>query len=155
MLKRIVSGGQTGADRAALDWAIANGIPHGGWCPEGRLAEDGFLPGRYALNELPGGGYRQRTRANVLDSDGTLIVSMLPDLSGGSRETARFAQRFGKPWLHVFPAADWEELLGQWWGTRNIEVLNVAGPRASSQPGIAEFTRIVLNRLIENQRISW
>lgn len=78
----IVSGGQTGVDRAALDWAIKHEIPHGGWCHEGRMAEDGVIGVVYQLLELPGGGYRQRTKANVKDSDATLIVSMAPTLSG-------------------------------------------------------------------------
>ena len=71
--ERIVSGGQTGADRAALDWAIERGIPHGGWCPRGRRAEDGRIDRRYALRETPAHDYQQRTRWNVRDSDGTLI----------------------------------------------------------------------------------
>ncbi len=92
----IVSGGQTGADRAALDWAISRGIPHGGWCPAGRMAEDGVIPNHYRLTEMPdGGGYRERNRANVADSDATLIVSLSPRLSSGSRATAEFAKELG------------------------------------------------------------
>lgn len=104
-IPRIVSGGQTGADRAALDWAIEHQVPHGGWCPAGRRAEDGTIPARYRLEELPeGGGYRRRTKANVRDADATLIVSIEPVLTGGSKETRLFAQRMAKPWLHVPPA---------------------------------------------------
>lgn len=71
LVTRIVSGGQTGADRAALDWAIAHGIPHGGWCSPGRMAEDGMIDARYKLSEILTGGYRRRTRMNVEDGDGT------------------------------------------------------------------------------------
>lgn len=145
---KIVSGGQTGADRAALDWAIDHGIHHGGWCPEGRHAEDGTIPARYRLQELPGASYRQRTRANVLDSDATLIISLSAELTGGSRETARFAQRFGKPCLHVHPAIDWSPILRQWIADTRIQTLNVAGPRASTQPGIEAFVARVLDAVL-------
>jgi hypothetical protein len=106
-IERIVSGGQTGADRAALDWAITHGVPHGGWCPAGRIAEGGVIPARYQLTEVPdGGGYRQRTEANVCDSHATLIVSIAPELTGGSHETMLFARRLAKPWLHLHPGMD-------------------------------------------------
>jgi hypothetical protein len=144
----IISGGQTGADRAALDWAIARGIPHGGWCPAGRLAEDGAIPERYALIELPGGGYRQRTRANVLEADATLIISLAPTLTGGSLATANFARRFGKPWLHVHPGEGWRECLAVWQQGVPIKTLNVAGPRASMEPRIATFVLEVLDAII-------
>lgn len=85
----IISGGQTGADRAALDWAIAHSIPHGGWCPAGRIAEDGIIPAKYQLTEMPdGGGYRQRNKANVQNSDATLILTTSSELSGGSIGTS-------------------------------------------------------------------
>lgn len=80
---KIVSGGQSGADRAALDWAIQNDLPHGGWCPKGRIAEDGRIDSRYTLRETDSEGYRQRTRQNVVDSDGTLILNT-GELSDGS-----------------------------------------------------------------------
>jgi hypothetical protein len=104
VIERVVSGGQTGADRAALDWALARGVPHGGWCPVGRITEDGTIPPRYQLTEMPdGGGYRQRTRANVRDADATLILSIAPELTGGSRQTMIFARQLAKPWLHSMP----------------------------------------------------
>ena len=74
-IERIISGGQIGVDRAALDWAIAHNIQHGGWCPTGRRAEDGIIPERYRLREAPGRNYQQRTKWNVRDSDATLIVT--------------------------------------------------------------------------------
>ena len=147
LVLKIVSGGQTGADRAALDWAIANALQHGGWCPEGRLAEDGPIPERYHLMELPGGGYRARTKANVRDSDGTLIISLEPVLTGGSRQTAVFAKSLGKPCLHVHPSADWQTTLQKWIASNTIAVLNVAGPRTSSAPTIGGFAMEVLDEL--------
>src|SRR5215469_17702424 len=83
----IISGGQTGADRAVLDWAIDRGIPHGGWCPRGRRAEDAPLESRYGLKETPSEDYAQRTKWNVRDSDGTVIFSLKPQLIGGSELT--------------------------------------------------------------------
>src|SRR5437867_10686295 len=101
MIERIISGGQTGADRAALDFAIARGIPHGGWCPQGRLAEDGIIPGCYKLTETPSPDPVQRTEWNVRDSDGSVIFSIGPRLAGGSKKTADFARRHKKPCLHL------------------------------------------------------
>lgn len=148
-IERIVSGGQTGADRAALDWAMEHGIPHGGWCPAGRLAEDGTIPARYKLDEMPdGGGYRRRTKANVRDSDATLIVSIEPALTGGSKETALFARRLAKPWLHVHPQMEWEAALRDWLSSVPIRTLNVAGPRESGAPEVASFTWRVLDELL-------
>ena len=147
-VSRIVSGGQTGADRAALDWAINHGIEHGGWCPEGRLAEDGAIPLRYKLTELSGAGYRARTKANVRDSDATLIVSMNSILSGGSKQTMVFAKTMGKPWIHVHPQIEWRAALQNWSAGHPIAILNVAGPRASTAPKILEFTFEVLDCLL-------
>jgi hypothetical protein len=95
-VRRIVSGGQTGADRAALDWAIDNGIEHGGYCPSGRLAEDGPVLARYLLTELTGAGYRQRTRRNVEAGDATLVLN-LGALDGGTYQTVLFAERAKRP----------------------------------------------------------
>ncbi|MFC1524218.1 putative molybdenum carrier protein [Thermodesulfobacteriota bacterium] len=133
----IVSGGQTGADRAALDAAIRLDLPHGGWVPEGRLAEDGRIPDRYQVKELPGAGYQERTERNVIDSHGTLIVSHGP-LTGGSKLTRQFAEKHGRPILHL----DLDEIsidagaerIKDWLSTNTILVLNVAGPRASGDP---------------------
>jgi hypothetical protein len=145
----IVSGGQTGADRAALDWAIARGIPHGGWCPAGRMAEDGVIPTRFRLTEMPdGGGYLERTRANVADSDATLIVSLSPRLSGGSLATADFAKELRKPRLHVHPGSAWRKQLANWLHGNRISALNIAGPRASGAPGVDIFVWEVLDAII-------
>lgn len=142
---KIISGGQTGADRAALDWAISHELEHGGWCPEGRLAEDGVIPMHFQLQELAGAGYRARTKANVRESDCTLIISISPILTGGSQLTAVFAKAYEKPWLHVHPALDWRGTLKKWLEVHPIEVLNVAGPRANSEPDVVTFTVEVLD----------
>ncbi len=143
MIKRIVSGGQTGSDRAALDFAIERGIEHGGWCPPGRPAEDGPIPERYRLRELPAGGYLQRTERNVIDSDATLILN-LGKLEGGTLATLRFAEQLGKPHLLVLlDQGVREEALNQvreWLQNRPVETLNVAGPRESKWPGIYRLT---------------
>src|SRR5947209_4182665 len=101
MIAKIVFGGQTGADRAALDFAIEHGIPHGGWCPKGRKAEDGPIHERYKLQEHASGQYLNRTEQNVIDSDGTVIITIRPKLTGGSKRTAEFARKHQKPWLHI------------------------------------------------------
>jgi hypothetical protein len=151
VIAKIVSGGQTGADRAALDWAIANGIPHGGWCPLGRRAEDGPIAARYALSETGGRDYRERTRRNVRDSDATLIVN-LGALDGGSLETRRIAEALGKPYLVV--QADGgitDAMVGavkQWLEATPHAMLNVAGPRASGRTGIGDLTRELLERAL-------
>ncbi|UCF94984.1 MAG: putative molybdenum carrier protein, partial [Desulfobacterales bacterium] len=100
MIKKIISGGQTGADQAALDAAISLGIPHGGWIPKGRMTENGPLSDRYTLQEMPTGNYEERTEKNVLDSEGTLIISHGP-LTGGSEYTRQMAIQNQKPWTHI------------------------------------------------------
>ena len=147
MLVKIVSGGQTGVDRAALDAAIKLGIPHGGWIPRGRLAEDGVLPERYALRETASTVYAERTEKNVTDSDGTLIVSR-GELTGGSAYTRAMAVKHGRPWLHI----DLEQTTAfraaletkAWIIAREVRVLNVAGPRASKDPRIYAITIALL-----------
>ena len=97
---RIISGGQTGADRGGLDAAIYAGIAHGGWCPKGRKAEDGPIPAIYGLKETKSANYKIRTEWNVRDADATIIFTD-GELEGGSLATARFCEKHGKPWLHV------------------------------------------------------
>ena len=142
---RIVSGGQTGVDHAALDFALARGWPHSGWCPHGRRTEAGTLEARYQLRETPSDDYRQRTEWNVRDSDGTVIFSLAPLLGGGSAATADCARRLGKPWLHLTPATpEPAHRLCKFVTTHGIRALNVAGPRASEEPRVADFVRQVL-----------
>ncbi len=146
MIERIVSGGQTGADRAALDWAIENRIPHGGWCPKGRLAEDGPIPSRYNLTETPSSNYPQRTEWNVRDSDGTVVFSIAPTLSGGSNKTVVFAQKHGKPVIHISRQTEKPvETLLLFIRSNGIRILNVAGPRGSKEPGIGEYVKRILD----------
>lgn len=142
-LKKIISGGQTGADQAALDVAISLGIPHGGWIPKGRKTEAGTLPDKYKLKEMSSSSYSERTEQNVIDSDGTLIISH-GKLSGGSLLTLEFAKQHKKEWLHIdlkinkgYSAA---QFIKTWINQNNIKVLNVAGPRASEDPNIYENT---------------
>ena len=139
MLEKIISGGQTGADRAALDAALKLGIPHGGWLPKGRLAEDGPLPDKYDLAEMPTASYPERTKKNIRIADGTLILSH-GMLTGGSEFTRRMALKYQKPVLHVdfnsmvpFDAA---VIINNWMVDHDIRILNVAGPRASTDPHI-------------------
>jgi len=147
-ITKIISGGQTGADHTALDWAIAHGIPYGGWCPAGRMAEDGVIPAKYQLTEMPdGGGYRQRNKANVQDSDATLILTISPELSGGSKQTVSFAKHLRKPWLHVHPEMNWQDAITSWLASNQIEILNVAGPRSSKEPDIGVFVMKVLDAI--------
>ena len=135
MIEKVVSGGQTGADRAGLDAAMESGIPVGGYCPKGRLAEDGTVPDCYPLTELTKGGYSARTEKNVVESDGTLILNM-GKLSGGTRLTAECARKHGKRYLLVqLDAEPRMECVLNWVKENNIRTLNIAGPRESKHPG--------------------
>lgn len=150
MVSRIVSGGQTGVDRAALDWAIANQVPHGGWCPKGRLALDGALDEKYQLEETESTGYRQRTRRNVHHSDGTLIVN-IGELSGGTLTTKGFAEKSKKPVMVVqledgVTTSVIRSVL-HWLRLVPIETLNIAGPSENKCPGIYALTYEILERL--------
>lgn len=134
-LRKIISGGQTGVDRAALDVALELGIPCGGWCPKGRLAEDGVIDARYPLQETPSEEYAQRTEWNVRDADGTLILSWgIP--TGGTAFTISCAKKLQKPCL-VFDLQKKvnRQRFNDWLNDNNICVLNIAGPRESHQPG--------------------
>ena len=139
---KIISGGQTGVDRAALDFAIRHGFEHGGWCPQGRLAEDGVIPPIYRLRETDSAEYDERTEKNVLDSDATLIVARERELSGGTAFTKICAKQHGRPLLVVYQrdgvlpgAAALSNFLKQ----NNVRTLNVAGPRESLTPGFGKF----------------
>jgi hypothetical protein len=136
MIERVISGGQTGADRAGLDAAMEAGIPVGGYCPRGRLAEDGTVPERYPLTECTRSGYPARTEKNVVESDGTLVLN-IGRLSGGTKVTADCAEKHGRPFLVVQldQAPRTDEALA-WIEERGIRVLNVAGPRESKHPGV-------------------
>ena len=144
---RIISGGQSGADRAALDAAISLGIPHGGWLPRGRKAEDGPLPARYRLRETQSDSYRERTEKNIVDSDATLILSFGP-LTGGSALTESLSLRHDRPCLTIdleeVPQADAVAAVEKWLQRHGIRTLNVAGPRASNEPRIYDAVLALL-----------
>jgi len=144
-IARIVSGGQTGADRGALDAAIALGIDHGGWCPAGRRAEDGVVPARYQLKETESRDYAERTRRNVRDSDGTIVFTRGAP-TGGSALTLEHTRALGKPVLHVdlTSVESAATRIRAWCETEKIAVLNIAGSRESQSPGIAAAVRAVL-----------
>ena len=134
---RVVSGGQTGVDRGALQAALGLGVPCGGWCPAGRAAEDGPIPAVFPLTELLAGSYADRTRRNVLDSSGTVLI-YAGSLSGGSRLTRQLAEAHGKPLLllnvsKMAPAVAAARVV-EFARAQHIETLNVAGPRASEWP---------------------
>lgn len=145
MIKKIISGGQTGADRASLDFAIYHEIPHGGWCPKGRLAEDGVIENRYQLAETTTKNYPQRTEKNVQDSDGTVIFTITPKLAGGSKKTAELARRHGKPCVHLHSGMyDVPAQLLRFIAGHEIQTLNIAGSRASKEPDIYQIVKQTL-----------
>ena len=150
LIEKIVSGGQTGVDRAALDVALELGIFCGGWCPQGRLAEDGPIDKRYPLQETTSEDYSQRTKQNVRDSDGTLILTV-GESTGGTALTRTHAETIGKPCLVIDlnrkPTA---ATVHDWIQTHSIQILNVAGPRASQQPEIYEKATQFLTALFRS-----
>lgn len=147
-LQKIVTGGQTGVDRAALDAAIRLGMPVGGWCPKGRLAEDGRIDERYPLVETPSSRSEERTRWNVRDSNATLVLGSAP-FTDGTVITLAEADRLGRPALVVDPArADIAEVR-EWLAAHDVRTLNVAGPRESVRPGIYRLAYFFLERLLD------
>ncbi len=150
-IQKIISGGQTGVDRAALDAGMAHDVPVGGWCPRGRRAEDGSISERYPLQETPSAEYAQRTAWNVRDSEGTLIIAPAP-FGGGTALTRREAESCGKPVLHVRPSDPVPVPMIRAWVTENdVRVLNVAGPRASEVDGIYRVARTILKDLLSSR----
>lgn len=148
MVLKILSGGQTGVDRAALDVALAHDIACGGWCPKGRLAEDGPLAARYPLVETPLTTSSQRTEFNVRDADATLILCHGP-LSGGTLKTAAIAQRLAKPFLVIDLAQETSpDAAAEWATNHRARVLNIAGPRESEAPGIYLVAYRFLEKLL-------
>jgi hypothetical protein len=149
MIEKIVSGGQTGVDRAGLDAAMEAGLAVGGYCPKGRLAEDGTVPERYPLTELTCGRYASRTERNVVESDGTLVLN-LGELSEGTKATVDFAKVHGKAHLvlQLDEMPTREDCLS-WMEEHSIKVLNVAGPRESKRPWVYLKAFAYLQRLLQ------
>lgn len=153
---KIISGGQTGVDRAALDAALALDLACGGWCPLGRRAEDGAIPDRYPVSETRSREYARRTLLNVREADATLVLCR-GGVSGGTRLTVLLARRLGKPIL-VVDLSGRPDIRGvlSWVRRRRVAVLNVAGPRESKCPGIQDqatrFLLKVLGRLCRSRR---
>jgi hypothetical protein len=153
MLEKIISGGQTGVDQAGLDFAIENGIPHGGTCPKGRLSEDGPIPSCYHLVESFAATYPPRTQANVEEADGTVIFCVNSiNLESGCLLTASLCKERRKPCI-VFRLDDPDEE-GNWRRLRvflegnNIKVLNVAGARGSRRPDVGRVKRILAKAIL-------
>ena len=146
---KIISGGQTGADRAALDWAIANSVPHGGWCPKGRKAEDGIIASCYNLTETPSSQYSERTQWNVRDSDGTVVFSISEEIFAGTLLTVELAKKSKKPYIHLCKALIDINTVNRFQlflSNFGIVNLNVAGSRASDEPEVYQFVREILDR---------
>lgn len=154
MIEKIVSGGQTGVDRGALDAALSLNFPCGGWCPEGRVAEDGVIDARYPLRVLAGGGYRQRTEMNVLDSDGTVLIFFdYLIVGGGTEQTLSFCLKARKPYLlldgHELNISRAAAKIGDFVGRYGIHVLNVAGPSGSRLPEAQPYTCAVIREYLQ------
>ena len=147
---KILSGGQTGVDRAALDFALNNKIICGGWCPKDRLAEDGRIPEKYPLQEASAKSYSWRTELNVRDSDATLVISS-GIIKNGTELTIKMAESMRKPLLIIDLDRNdkfLEEKFNNWLAENNVEILNIAGPRESSNPGIYDKAYQLLNDLL-------
>ena len=148
-----MSGGQTGVDRAALDFALENGIDCGGWCPKGRLAEDGAIPVRYPLIECDDSRYKVRTEKNVFDSDATLILN-LGRLSAGTALTARLASKFHRPLLVLdLSGKPRGNTVLSWIEINSVKTLNIAGPRESQRRGIEKLAYAFLRHVWVEPRL--
>lgn len=146
-LRAVHSGGQTGVDRAALDVARQLGLELGGFCPKGRLAEDGIIPETYPLTEIESKDYRARTRRNIVSTDGTLVLHN-GKISPGTKLTITVAEKLGKPLLVIDTTKPPSAVeFARWLDRNEIEKLNVAGPRESKNPGIHESAMRVFREL--------
>jgi hypothetical protein len=148
---KIISGGQTGVDRATLDVALEHGIECAGWCPTGRLDEFGKIPDHYPVEELPGGGFTERTLQNVKDSDGTVVI-YAAELRGGTDQTARFCVEVGRPYQLIdaskVATEEAAKLIADFVRTNRIDILNVAGPRQSEWPDGYDYASRVLETFL-------
>ena len=150
---KIISGGQTGVDRAALDAALESGVSAGGWCPEGRQAEDGPIAEKYPLQELPDGSYKERTLKNVQDSDATVII-YFESISGGTEETLLYCLNEKKLYLLIDGSGITEDSASKrikhFIDENQISLLNIAGPRASKEKRAYEYTKQVITLMLKN-----
>ena len=147
-LKKIISGGQTGADRAGLDAAMEMNIPVGGWCPKGRKSEDGPIDNKYPLQETTSGDYRVRTERNVKESDGTLIFT-IGKPTGGTALTVKKAKALDKPYMVIDLVKEYDfDVVNAWLIDNNIEVLNIAGPRGSKFPDVYDKVKAYLKVVV-------
>jgi Circularly permutated YpsA SLOG family len=150
---KIISGGQTGVDRAALDIALKHRIDCGGWCPAGRLDEFGRIPDQYQVNELEGGGFTERTLQNVKDSDGTVIIYS-GKLSGGTEQTVRFCLEQQRPHelldASKIPTEEAARLIADFVRNHKIDILNMAGPRESDWPEGYDYAYRTLEAFLRN-----
>ena len=150
MIQKIISGAQTGADRAGIDAAIESGVDYGGWVPKGRKAEDGIVPEKYTkLQEMTRGGYPKRTEQNVLNSDGTVIFGY-GKLTTGSALTLKLAKQHKKPFLHIDLdiVKDHVPIIKDWIVEWDIKVLNVAGRKASKAPEIYDVVKDIIKQVL-------
>lgn len=148
MIEKVVSGGQTGVDRAGLDAAREAGVPVGGYCPKGRLAEDGTVPACYPLTELDSDRYASRTEKNVVESDGTLVLN-IGELTDGTKATVEFAKQHARPYLVLQLETDPDpQECRDWLEQHALKTLNVAGPRESKRPGIYRQAFQLLQRIL-------
>jgi hypothetical protein len=149
---KVVSGGQTEVDRAALDVALELGVPCGGWCPKGRRAEDGIIGPRYPLRETESPEYPVRTERNVKDSDATLILNQGP-LAGGTALTLKLAKINQRPyWVVDLSKTEDPGPVREWIRQGKVSVLNVAGPPESNRPGIYEKAMEFLRRILQDEQ---
>ncbi len=149
---KIISGGQTGVDRAALDAALESGVSVGGWCPQGRKAEDGPIAEKYPLQELPDSGYKERTLKNVQDSDATVII-YFESISGGTEKTLLYCLNEKKPYLLIDGGSITQDIASKqikhFIDENQISLLNVAGPRASTEIRGYEYTKQVITLMLK------
>lgn len=154
-IHKILSGGQTGVDRGALNAALRLGVVCGGWCPRGRRAEDGCIPLRYPVTELASWVYADRTRRNVESADGTLILSH-GALQGGTALTAAFAARAARPYLVLDLAKQpCTAQVIRWARANAVGSLNVAGPRESTAPGVGLLADTFMTSLLLAEAVHW
>ena len=150
---KIISGGQTGVDRAALDVALRRGVNCGGWCPVGRLDEFGKIPDQYPVQELPSGGFTERTLQNVKDSDGTVVIYPA-ELRGGTEQTVRFCVDLKRPHKLIdaskISAEAAAKLIGDFVRENKIGILNVAGPRQTEWPEGYDYASRVMSAFLQH-----